>query len=110
LYYEKSGNPGKRVFAVLTIYFPAPFFRFFHWIFEIGSRRGDWIRGKKPGANSTTVSYNASVINIYNATSSLVHLENKKIVHIEKALQPTYCNAAVVVVNSYVVGLAPRKG
>jgi hypothetical protein len=33
----------------------------------------------KPGTNPTTMSYNASVVKIYNATSSLVRLKNKNI-------------------------------
>jgi hypothetical protein len=33
----------------------------------------------KAGANPTTVSYNASVVKIYNATNSLVRFENKNI-------------------------------
>jgi hypothetical protein len=37
-----------------------------------------WTKSQKnPGANPTTVSYNASVVKIYNATSSLVRFENK---------------------------------
>jgi hypothetical protein len=34
---------------------------------------------KYPGANPTNVSYNASVVNIYNATSSPVRFYNKNI-------------------------------
>jgi uncharacterized protein YdhG (YjbR/CyaY superfamily) len=37
------------------------------------------IVGLAPGANSTIASYNASVVKIYNATSSLVRFENKSI-------------------------------
>jgi hypothetical protein len=33
---------------------------------------------KLPGANPTIASYNASVVNFYNATGSLARLENKK--------------------------------
>jgi hypothetical protein len=33
----------------------------------------------QPGANPTTESYNASLVKIYNATSSLVRFENKNI-------------------------------
>jgi hypothetical protein len=36
----------------------------------------------EPGANPTTFSYNASVVNIYNAASSLVRL--KKFFYFEK--------------------------
>jgi hypothetical protein len=32
-----------------------------------------------PGANPTIASYNASVVNFYNATGSLAHFENKNI-------------------------------
>jgi hypothetical protein len=35
--------------------------------------------GLAPGVNPTIVSYNASAVNIYNATISLVRLENKNI-------------------------------
>jgi hypothetical protein len=52
------------------------------------------------------VSYNASAVKIYNATSSLVRFENK-IFYIEKTLRPTYHNAVVVVVYSKVVGFGP---
>jgi hypothetical protein len=31
-----------------------------------------------PGANPTIASYNASVVNFYNATGSLARFENKK--------------------------------
>jgi hypothetical protein len=48
-----------------------------------------------PGANPTTVSYNASAVKNYNATSSLVRLP------LEKDL------ACIVVVNLEIVGLAP---
>jgi hypothetical protein len=34
---------------------------------------------KLPGANPTTVSYNASAVKIYNATRSLVRFENKDV-------------------------------
>jgi hypothetical protein len=53
----------------------------------------------QPGANPTTVSYNASVVNIYNATSSLVHFENNNILSyiLSTAL------ALYIVVNSKIV-------
>jgi hypothetical protein len=38
-----------------------------------------WVRNWKPGANPTIVSYNASVVQVFNATSSLGHFENKNI-------------------------------
>jgi hypothetical protein len=34
---------------------------------------------RRPGANPTIVSYNASAVKIYNATGSLVRFENKNI-------------------------------
>jgi hypothetical protein len=61
-----------------------------------------------PGANPTTVSYNASVVKIYNATSSLVRFENKNIFfYFEKTLLPTTTLALYLVVNFDVVGLVP---
>jgi hypothetical protein len=61
-----------------------------------------------PGANPTIVSYDASVVKIYNATGSLVRLKNKKsFVNFEKTLWPTTYYATYVVVNSEVIGLAP---
>jgi hypothetical protein len=36
-------------------------------------------RGSNPGANPTIASYNASVVNFYNATGSLMRFENKNI-------------------------------
>jgi hypothetical protein len=42
-----------------------------------------------PGANPTIVSYNTSAVKIYNATSSLVHLEKQKYFLLSwKTLQP----------------------
>jgi glutamate formiminotransferase len=60
------------------------------------------------GAIPTTVSYNASVVKIYNSTSSLVRFENKTIsFYFEETLLWPSNNAGVVVVKSKVVGLVP---
>jgi hypothetical protein len=47
-----------------------------------------------PGANPTIVVYNASVVNFYNATGSLMRFENKT-----KIFYSTLKNAGVVAVN-----------
>jgi hypothetical protein len=52
--------------------------------------------GLVPGANPTTLSYNASVVKIYNATSNLVRFE-KKASNLKNA--PAYYDNVVVVVN-----------
>jgi hypothetical protein len=39
-----------------------------------------FFRKKIPGANPTIASYNASVVNFYNATGSLARFENKNII------------------------------
>jgi hypothetical protein len=50
-----------------------------------------------PDAIPTVVSYNASTIKIYNATSSLVRFENKKVFfHFERNNALAYYNAALI--------------
>jgi hypothetical protein len=64
--------------------------------------------GFGPGANPTITSYNASVVEICNPTSSLVHFESKNISStLQNAL--AYYNAGGEVVVSEVVGLVLEK-
>jgi hypothetical protein len=51
------------------------------------------------GANPTIVSYNASAVKIYNATSSLVCSENKQFFFYFEKIAVAYYIAGAVVVN-----------
>jgi hypothetical protein len=61
--------------------------------------------GLSPGVNTSIVSYNASAVKIYNATSSLERFGKQKYF----LLHYKTLDADVVVVNSEFVGLATGK-
>jgi hypothetical protein len=62
-----------------------------------------------PGFSPTIASYNASIVNFYNATRSLERFENQKIFHSSLKNAVDCNNAGIVAVNSKVAGLAPGK-
>jgi hypothetical protein len=64
-------------------------------------------RKKGSGANLTIVSYNASAVNINNATSSLARFENKKMFSSTYTLY--YYKAGVAVVNKKSRRIGSRK-
>jgi hypothetical protein len=55
---------------------------------------------RPPGANPTIVSYNASAVKIYNATSNLVRFENKNCFQLLPKNGLAYYSAGVVALNS----------
>jgi hypothetical protein len=67
-------------------------------IHEIDTRRNKW-KWVRSGPNPTIASYNASVVNFYNATDSLVCFENKKYFLLIWKNALAYYNAGVVAVN-----------
>jgi hypothetical protein len=62
-----------------------------------------------PGANPTTLSYNASIVKIYSATNSMARIKNENYFSLLNNTS-TYYNAGAAVVNSKVVGLASGLG
>jgi hypothetical protein len=64
-----------------------------------------------PGTNPTIVTYNASTVEIYNATSSLVYFENKNnFFCFEKRSYRFYSTLALYLFYSEVVGSGPESG
>jgi hypothetical protein len=96
VYREKSGNPGWQT----SRKYP-----------QVGQLLEFRQCPRRPGANSTAASYNASVVKIYNSATSDVRFKTKicSSTCSEKTLQPTATLAGVVDVNSEVVGLGPGK-
>jgi hypothetical protein len=66
-----------------------------------------WALRVRSGANPTIASYNTSAVKIYNATSSLVRFENKKMYFEKRPCLHTTTLVLYVVVNLEFVGLGP---